>query len=75
MTYFSAVTICGNPVVPSVSDTGVSTSRMDAPGASACAYSTSSVVSPAHPVMSLLPGSYLGILPAGVMIVNLGGAW
>ena len=32
-TYSSAVTICGNPVVPSFSEVGVSTSTMLAPGA------------------------------------------
>ena len=49
MTYFSASTICGKPVVPSFSAVGVSTSRMRAPGAIACAYSTSRLVSPAQP--------------------------
>jgi len=44
------------PCTPSVSETGVSTSRMLAPGAIACAYSTSSVVSPAQPTMSELFG-------------------
>ena len=57
ITYSSALTICGKPCTPSVSDTGVSTSRMLAPGAIACAYSTSSVVSPAQPTMSELFGS------------------
>ena len=55
-------------MTPSVSETGVSTSRMFAPGASACAYSTSSVVSPAH------EGSNLVILPTGAMTVKFGGA-
>ena len=61
-------------MTPSVSETGVSTSRMFAPGARACAYSTSSVVSPAQPAMSELPGLNAGILPTGAMTVNFGGA-
>ena len=68
------MTICGKPVTPSVSDTGVSTSRMFAPGATVCAYSTSRVVSPAQPTMSELFGSYGGICPAGWMMLNDGGA-
>ena len=57
ITYSSALTIWGKPCTPSVSETGVSTSRMLAPGAIVCAYSTSSVVSLAQPVMSELFGS------------------
>ena len=57
ITKSSALTICGKPCTPSVSDTGVSTSRMRAPGATTCAYSTSSVVSPAQPTMLELLGS------------------
>ncbi len=73
-TYCSAATICGKPCTPSVSDTGVSTSSRFAPGAITCAHSTSSVVSPAQPTMSELPGLYAGTGPAGWMIWNLGGA-
>ena len=72
-TYFSAVTICGKPVVPSSSDTGVSTSRMFAPGAIVWAYSTSSVVSPAQPTRVSV-GRYGATLPAGWMTFNDGGA-
>ena len=61
-------------MVPSVSATGVSASRMFAPGARACAYSTSSVVSLAQPAMSWALGLNAGIFPAGAMIVNEGGA-
>src|ERR1700728_2679212 len=74
MAYSSALTICGKPAVPSVSDTGVSTSRMLAPGAMVCAYSTSRVVSPPQPVMSELFLFHFGISPDGVMILNDGGA-
>src|ERR1700753_3495144 len=73
MAYSSALTICGKPAVPSVSDTGVSTSRMLAPGATACAYSTSRVVSEAQSVIPLFFGLNGGILPAGAVTVNLGG--
>jgi len=66
--------ICGKPVTPSVSDTGVSTSRMLAPGAMVWAYWTSSVVSPAQPTMSALVGSYGGTAPAGWMTLSDGGA-
>src|SRR5579875_458575 len=62
-TYRSAATICGKPCTPSVSDTGVSTSRMFAPGAITCAHSTSSVVSPAQPTMSEFLGLYRGVAP------------
>src|SRR5580692_4802101 len=74
MTNFSAWMICGNPVTPSVSATGVSTRTMLAPGAIVCAYSTSSVVSPAQ--LSIVPlfGSNGGTGPAGWIIVNDGGA-
>ncbi len=74
MTKFSAATISGKPCSPSVSSTGVSTSRMFAPGAIACAHSTSSVVSPAQPTMSSSAGSNGGGAPAGVMIFSDGGA-
>src|ERR1700722_15175685 len=74
MTYFSAWTICGRPVAPSVSETGVSTSRMFAFGAIVWAYSTSSDVSLAQLSMSELAGSNGGTAPAGWMIVNDGGA-
>ena len=47
---------------------------MFAPGARACAYSTSSVVSLAQPAMSWALGLNTGIFPAGAMIVNEGGA-
>ena len=63
MTYFSAFIISGKPVTPSVSAVGVSTSRIFAPGAMACAYSTSSVVSSAQPSMVALDGLNLGSLP------------
>ena len=56
-TYSSAATICGKPCTPSVSETGVSTSRIFAPGAIAWAHSTSSVVSLAQPTMSESAGS------------------
>ena len=68
MTYFSALMISGNPVFPSSSLTGVSTRRIDASGAMVWLYSTSRVVSPAHPSW---PG---GTVPAGWMIVRDGGA-
>ncbi len=73
-TYFSAVTICGNPVVPSFSEVGVSASTMLAPGAIACAHSTSSVVSCAQPTRLLLPEWNAGTLPAGWITRNDGGA-
>ena len=53
----------GKPDVPSVSATGVSTSTIFAPGAIACAYSTSSVVSSAQPTMVESVGSNGGTLP------------
>lgn len=59
----SAAIISGKPVVPSVSETPVSTSTIFAPGAIACAVSTSMVVSSAQPVMSPLLGSNGGTLP------------
>ena len=68
------MTISGKPATPSVSATGVSTSRMLAPGAMLCDHSTSSVVSPAQPVMVLSFGSYGGTAPAGWMILKEGGA-
>ena len=74
ITYFSAWMICGNPVTPSVSATGVSTRTMLAPGAIVCAYSTSSVVSPAQLSIVPLVGSNGGTAPAGWMILNDGGA-
>jgi len=74
MTKFSALTICGNPTVPSVSETGVSTSRRFAPGAMAWEYSMSREVSSAQPTMSELVGSNGGTGPAGWMIRNDGGA-
>ena len=61
-------------MTPSVSATGVSASRMFAPGAMACAYSTSRVVSPPQPVMSESLEFHFGIFPVGAMIVNDGGA-
>src|SRR3954453_20580149 len=66
--YFSAAIICGKPCTPSVSAVGVWTSRMLAPGAIACAISTSSATSSAQaalfswPVPLLLDG---GALVAG----------
>src|SRR5882757_8375585 len=67
ITKFSALTICGKPWVPRVSETGVSTSRMFAPGAIAWEYSTSSDVSWAQPtICGRLAGSNDGTLPAGV---------
>src|ERR1700683_3839409 len=74
ITYSSALTICGKPVTPSVSETGVSTRTMLAPGAIVWAYSTSRVVSPAHPTMSELLLLKGGTLPAGWRILNDGGA-
>ncbi len=68
MTKFSALTICGKPCTPSVSATGVSTSRMFAPGAIAWAYSTSSEVSIAQPnIVGFAVGLYGGdgARPAG----------
>ena len=73
MTWFSAATICLKPAAPSVSATGVSTSKMSAPGAMACEYSTSSDVSIAQSLSVALP-LYGGILPSGAMISKLGGA-
>ena len=58
--------------MPSVSFTGVTTSRMSAPGANTCAHSTSSVVSWAQKTMSPSVGSNGGGAPAGVMIVSFG---
>ena len=53
----------------------VSTSRMFAPGAIACAYSTSSDVSSAHPaIIGRLTGSKAGTGPLGCRIVKRGGA-
>ena len=61
--------------MPSVSATGVSTSRMLAPGAMACDHSTSRVVSPAQPTSPLASvGSKAGTAPAGWMILKDGGA-
>ncbi len=60
---FSASIISGRPVTPSVSATPVSTRTMCASGATACAYSTSRVVSPAQPVCSPLVGSNGGTSP------------
>src|SRR5215468_6736795 len=54
-----AAIICGKPCTPSVSAVGVWTSRMFAPGAIACATSTSSETSSAHPVLSSWPGPLL----------------
>ena len=72
-TYFSAVTICGNPLVPSFSEVGVSTRTILASGAITCAHSTSSVVSCAQPTLFWV-GWYAGTWPAGWMISNDGGA-
>ena len=47
---------------------------MFAPGAIACAHSTSSVVSSAQPTMSSLLASNGGTAPAGWMIFSDGGA-
>ncbi len=69
----SALTICGNPVVPSFSEVGVSTSRIFAAGAIAWAYSTSRLVSPAQPSRFEV-GWYGGTWPAGWMTVSGGGA-
>ena len=60
------------PVTPSVSETGVSTSRMFAPGAIVWDASTSSVVSPAQPSKSEF--SVGRDRPGRWMIVNEGGA-
>jgi hypothetical protein len=73
ITYFSAATICGNPLVPSFSETGVSTSTIDAPGASTCAHSTSIDVSAAQPVRFSV-GLNAGTRPAGWITRNDGGA-
>src|SRR4051812_16026715 len=54
-TYFSAAIICGSPCTPSVSAVGVWTSRMFAPGAIACAISTSSATSSAQALLSSWP--------------------
>jgi hypothetical protein len=72
ITNFSAVTISGKPVTPSSSEVGVSTSRMFAFGAIACAHSTSRLVSPAHPTRLPSFGSYGGTAPAGWMTVSFG---
>src|ERR1035438_1218119 len=73
ITYSSALTICGNPVVPSSSEVGVSTRRMFAPGAITCAYSTSRFVSPAQP-SRVSVGVYGGTFPAGWITFSDGGA-
>ena len=68
------MTISGKPCTPSVSETGVSSSRILAPGANTCVHSTSSVVSSAQPVMSLLFGSNGGTGPASWRTVSDGGS-
>jgi hypothetical protein len=73
-TKFSASTISGKPWTPSVSETGVSTSRMLAPGAMECAHWRSRLVSSGQPAMSGSVGSKAGTLPAGWMILRLGGS-
>src|SRR5260370_776763 len=73
ITYFSAVTICSMLTVPALPPPGVSTSRIFAPGAIVCAYSTSSVVSLAQPTMPALCGLNAGTAPAGLMICSDGG--
>ena len=60
-------------MVPSFSEVGVATTRILAPGAMACAYSTSSSVSPAQP-SRLLVGRYGGTLPAGWITFSDGGS-
>ena len=60
---FSAFIISGKPDVPSISATGVSARTIFAPGAMACAYSTSRVVSWAQPTMVESVGSNGGTLP------------
>ena len=63
--------------MPSVSATGVSTSRMLAPGAIAWAYWTSRLVSAAQldrTGSGVVCGFQAGTLPAGWMIVKLGGS-
>ena len=71
---FSALTISGKPVTPSVSLTGVSSRTMLAPGAKTCDHSTSRVVSYAQPTMSPLFGSNGGTGPAGWKTFRLGGS-
>ncbi len=73
ITYVSALTIAGNPVVPSFSEVGVSTRRMFAPGAITCDHSTSSSVSPAQP-SRLEVGRYLATRPAGWITLSDGGS-
>ena len=60
--------------VPVLPPPGVSTSRIFAPGAIVCAYSTSSVVSLAQPTMLALFALKAGTLPAGLMILSDGGS-
>ena len=58
-TYCSAAIICGKPWTPRVSAVGVATSRMLAPGAIACAVSTSRDTSSAQALRSSWPGPLL----------------
>jgi hypothetical protein len=63
----------GIPWTPSVSSTGLVSTVIDAPGAIACAHSTSRVVSAAQPIMSPFVGSN-GTEPSGLRTVSEGGA-
>src|SRR3954447_4558316 len=67
-TYFSAAIICGKPWTPSVSAVGVVTSRMLAPGATACAHSTSRATSVAQALRSSWPG--LWFLEGGALVAG-----
>ena len=62
------------PDMPKFSAVGVSARTIEAPGAMACAHSTSRLVSVAHPTMLGSFGLKAGTGPAGWMIVKEGGA-
>jgi hypothetical protein len=64
---------CGKPPPARVSATGVSATRMFAPGAIAWAHSTSSVVSPAPFAMAGFFGLNGGTLPPGCSTRSDGG--
>src|SRR4051794_5073423 len=73
MTYFSACIICGKPCTPRVSAVCVVTSRMFAPGATACAVSTSRATSSAHALLSSWPG--LLLLDGGALVAGEPWRW
>ena len=71
--YLISAANSGMPWTPSVSDTGLVSTTIAASGAMACAHSTSSVVSKAHPIMSPFVGSK-GTVPSGLSTVSDGGS-